>query len=71
MRFNRYIIKENTMDNSIRMCCPCHFGLESVLKYEIAKIGGADIRVNDGKISFPVMKIFLQELIYACLLRSV
>ena len=40
------------MDNSIRMCCPCHFGLESVLKYEIAKIGGADIRVNDGKISF-------------------
>lgn len=40
------------MANSIRLCCPCHFGLESVLKYEIAKIGGDDIRVNDGKISF-------------------
>lgn len=40
------------MDNSIRLCCPCHFGLESVLKYEIAKIGGDDIRVNDGKVSF-------------------
>lgn len=50
--FNRYIIKEKTMDNSIRMCCPCHFGLESVLKYEIAKIGGDNIRVNDGKVSF-------------------
>lgn len=40
------------MDNLIRLCCPCHFGLESVLKYEIAKIGGDDIRVNDGKVSF-------------------
>ncbi len=40
------------MDNSIRLCCPCHFGLESVLKYEVAKIGGDNIRVNDGKVSF-------------------
>lgn len=40
------------MDNSIRLCCPCHFGLESVLKYEVAKIGGEDIKVNDGKVSF-------------------
>lgn len=40
------------MDNRIRLCCPCHFGLESVLKYEIMKIGGTDLRVSDGKISF-------------------
>lgn len=40
------------MDNTIRLCCPCHFGLESVLKYEILKIGGTDLRVSDGKISF-------------------
>lgn len=38
--------------NKIRLCCPCHFGLESVLKYEIQKIGGTDLRVSDGKISF-------------------
>ncbi len=40
------------MNNSVRLCCPCHFGLESVLKHEITKIGGTDIKVNDGKISF-------------------
>lgn len=40
------------MDNSVRLCCPCHFGLESVLKFEILKIGGTDLRVSDGKISF-------------------
>lgn len=40
------------MDNSIRLSCPCHFGLESVLKYEVARIGGDNIRVNDGKVSF-------------------
>lgn len=40
------------MNNSIRLCCPCHFGLESVLKYEITKIGGTDLKVSDGKISF-------------------
>ena len=36
----------------VRLCCPCHFGLESVLKFEIGKIGGEDIKVTDGKISF-------------------
>ena len=40
------------MDNKFRICCPCHFGLESVLKYEILKIGGEDLRVSDGKITF-------------------
>lgn len=40
------------MNDTIRLCCPCHFGLESVLKYEITKIGGTDLKVSDGKISF-------------------
>lgn len=40
------------MSEKIRLCCPCHFGLESVLKYEITKIGGTDLKVSDGKISF-------------------
>lgn len=38
--------------NKIRLCCPCHFGLESVLKYEISKIGGENVTVTDGKIAF-------------------
>ncbi len=36
----------------IRMTCPCHFGLESTLKFEISKIGGKDIAVSDGRVSF-------------------
>ena len=36
----------------IKFACPCHFGLESVLKYEITKIGGEDITVSDGRITF-------------------
>lgn len=40
------------MLGTMRLCCPCHFGLESVLKFEITKIGGSDLRVSDGKISF-------------------
>ena len=40
------------MNNSIRLCCPCHFGLESVLKYEITRIGGTELKISDGKISF-------------------
>lgn len=40
------------MSDKLRLCCPCHFGLESVLKYEINKIGGTDLKVSDGKISF-------------------
>ena len=40
------------MDNTLKLCCPCHFGLESVLKYEINKINGTDIVVSDGKITF-------------------
>lgn len=39
------------MDN-IKFSCPCHFGLESVLKFEITKIGGNNINVSDGRITF-------------------
>jgi putative N6-adenine-specific DNA methylase len=35
-----------------RLSAPCHFGLESVLKYEIKKIGGVDLSVSDGHIDF-------------------
>lgn len=36
----------------LRMVCPCHFGLESTLKFEITKIGGQDIAVSDGRVAF-------------------
>lgn len=36
----------------LRMVCPCHFGLESTLKFEITKIGGTDIAVSDGRAAF-------------------
>lgn len=38
--------------NRFTLAAPCHFGLESVLKYEINKIGGEDISVSDGRITF-------------------
>ena len=38
--------------DKIKLCCPCHFGLESVLKFEVTKLGGEDIAVSDGKVSF-------------------
>lgn len=38
--------------NNLRFSCPCHFGLESVLSFEVKKIGGTDIIVTDGKVNF-------------------
>lgn len=38
--------------NELRLSCPCHFGLESVLSFEIRKIGGENIIASDGKINF-------------------
>lgn len=38
--------------DKIRLCVPCHFGLESVLAYEIKKVGGENLTTTDGKISF-------------------
>lgn len=40
------------MDNKLKLTCPCHFGLESVLKYEVNKIGGENVTVKDGRVSF-------------------
>lgn len=40
------------MDNKLKFACPCHFGLESVLKFEVNKIGGENIIVKDGRVSF-------------------
>lgn len=37
---------------NLKFVCPCHFGLESVLSYEIKKIGGENLTVSDGKVSF-------------------
>lgn len=36
----------------IKLCAPCHFGIESVLSFEIKKIGGQNLNVTDGRISF-------------------
>ena len=36
----------------MRLCCPCHFGLESVLSFEIKKAGGENLSVTYGRISF-------------------
>lgn len=38
--------------SKLRLCCPCHFGLESVLSFEIKKIGGENLTVSDGRVSF-------------------
>ncbi|MBQ4225570.1 MAG: class I SAM-dependent RNA methyltransferase, partial [Oscillospiraceae bacterium] len=36
----------------MKICCPCIFGLESVLKFEVGRIGGENITVSDGKVVF-------------------
>ena len=40
------------MSNKLKLSCPCHFGLESVLKFEITKLGGENIQVTDGRVTF-------------------
>jgi putative N6-adenine-specific DNA methylase len=34
------------------LAAPCHFGLESVVKYELQKIGAEEINASDGKVTF-------------------
>ncbi len=36
----------------IKFSCPCHFGLESTLKFEIKKIGGENIQAYNGRVTF-------------------
>lgn len=38
--------------DGLRYCCPCLFGVESVLSFEIKRIGGENLTVSDGRISF-------------------
>ncbi len=38
--------------NTLKIVCPCHFGLESVLSYEIKKMEGTDVRADNGRVSF-------------------
>ena len=40
------------MMSSIRFSAPCHFGLEKVLRFEVTRIGGTDITVQDGRVSW-------------------
>lgn len=37
---------------SIRFSAPCHFGLEKVLRFEVTRIGGTDITVQDGRVNW-------------------
>ncbi len=36
----------------ITFSCPCHFGLEKTLRFEVQRIGGENIIVSDGRVSF-------------------
>ena len=36
----------------LTLTAPCHFGLESVLKFEVERLGAEDIRVSDGRVTF-------------------
>lgn len=38
--------------NKLKYLCPCLFGLESVLSGEIKRLGGEDVQVSDGKVTF-------------------
>ena len=40
------------MQQTYLLCCPCHFGLERTLRFEISKIGGTDIAAQDGRVLF-------------------
>ncbi len=35
-----------------KFIAPCHFGLEKTLSFEVKKIGGEDISVSDGRVTF-------------------
>lgn len=40
------------MDKKVTITCPCLFGLESVLSFEVKKLGGENITVSDGRVTF-------------------
>lgn len=37
---------------TIRFSAPCHFGLEKVLRFEVTRIGGENITVQDGRVNW-------------------
>jgi putative N6-adenine-specific DNA methylase len=37
---------------NIRFSAPCHFGLEKILRFEVTRIGGENITVQDGRVSW-------------------
>ncbi len=40
------------MTDTLKFSCPCHFGLESVLAFEVKKIGGQNVVLDNGKVTF-------------------
>jgi len=40
------------MNQKIKFSAPCHFGLEKVLRFEVTRIGGENITVQDGRVSW-------------------
>ena len=40
------------MSTLMTMAVPCLFGLESVLAYEVKKLGGENVTTNDGRVTF-------------------
>ena len=44
-----------------RLVVPCHFGLESTLSYEVKKLGGENVSVTDGKVSFSGDELILAK----------
>ncbi|MCI8649195.1 MAG: class I SAM-dependent RNA methyltransferase [Anaerotruncus sp.] len=40
------------MSEKIKLCCPCMFGLESVLSFEVKKLGGENVQATNGRVFF-------------------
>ena len=40
------------MEKQYKLCCPCLFGLESVLSGEVKRLGFENIQVTDGRVEF-------------------
>ena len=38
--------------SKLKLLCPCLFGLESILAGEIKRMGGEEVQVSDGKVTF-------------------
>lgn len=49
--YDRLRKKENG-ELKVTLSAPCHFGLESVLFSEIRRMGGENVQVTDGRVTF-------------------